>query len=311
MLFMIFIAGGRTINVGIDTDAYLEIYNDIRKNGYLLYLEPTWNYLNIFANWLGLSFNGFLILISFLTLYPIFYLSRKLSINHYLPIFIYFALHIFGASLNVMRQYMTISYILVIYYSFSKRQWIWVIIWSVIIISIHKSNILLIPILFILKYINITSLKWIGIGLLGTYILGCVVNDSFFAFFIMDYSSYIDKGLYRDSSIMATIFSCIVGIFSFWLYTLIPKYKRNTIWCKIFILSLFILLLTFRLEYGARIYILCSISQLFFIPYLIKTQSTIKEGDFKLIIYSYYSVVFIRMWLLNANGIMPYHNVWL
>lgn len=306
---MIFIAGGRGLEIGVDTHTYLEIYNDIGSKGYLLYLEPGWNYINIISHDFGISFNGMLIITSCLTLLPVFYLARKLSYNQYIPIFIYFALHIYGASFNVMRQYAAVTYVLLTYFCFSKKKWLWMFLWLAIAINLHKSTILVVPILIVLKYIHLDNSKFVGFCLLCAFALGFIMNDDFFRFFIMDYTSYIENGLYRESSITATFFSLLVSGFSYWLYTLLPVNDRNNIWCKLFILSLFILLLTYKLEYGARIYIMGSISQLFFIPYLLKTQKKVKSSQLKIIIFSYYAVIFFRMWLLNANDIMPYKNV--
>lgn len=311
MMVMAFIAGGRGIDVGVDTSTYLSIYNDIGKIGYMLYLEPGWNALNIFAHWLGLSFNGLLFMTAVIMLLPIFYLSKKLSYNPYFPIFIYFALHVYDASFNAMRQYTSLSYVLLAYYFYTRKSWIKLVLSLIFAISLHKSNLLVVPVLIGLGWFSCSNTKKVFSYLILSFLIGCLVNDSFFSLILMDYSHYIDSGLYRDSSLLATIFSLLVSVFSFMLFTLIPKEKRNLLWCKLYIISLIVLLLTFRLEYGARIYVLFSISQLFFIPYLIKVQRRVKDTSLKVILYSYYVVIYMRMWLLNANDIMPYTNVWI
>ena len=310
MICMVVIAGGRGSEVGVDTQAYNLMFKDISHNGYLYYVEPGWNYLNIVASKMSLSFNALITVISLITLLPIFILSKKLTTNPYIPIFIYFALHIYCASFNVMRQYASISYVLLVYYFYDNKKWLKAIIAFFIAISIHKSSTLVLPVLIALKYINFSRIRGLGFYLLCAFIIGSVANDSFFSIFATEYSGYIERGIYRESNAAAFIFAFVVGCFSLWLYTLIPNDKRNTMWCNLYVISIFVLLLTFRLQYGARVYVICSISQLYFIPYLFKVNRTFTTNSLKLFVYGYYVVVFMRMWLLNANDIMPYTNIW-
>lgn len=312
LILLAVIAGGRGIDVGVDTHTYEEIYQDISDNGYLPYLEPGWNALNIISNWVGLSFNGLLLMAALIMLIPIFYLSKKVCNNPFIPIFIYFALHIYDASFNAMRQYVSLSYVLLAYYHVSDGSWIKTILCLLFAVSMHVSNLLVVPVLVILRRISMPKNETIGLLLVIAFILGSIASDSFFSLFSMKYSSYIDNDyLYRDSSFLAAIFSVMVSGYSFFLFTLLPINKRNTIWCKVYIISLFILLLTYRLEYGARIYVMFSISQLFFIPYLLQSQHKVNPLALKRIVYCYYTIIYMRMFLHNANEIMPYSNVWL
>ena len=311
LFIMVLIAGGRGLDVGVDTKSYNEIYGDIGKLGVLAYLEPGWNFLNRFIYELNFSFNGFLSIVSILTLVPIFYVSKKISLNPFFSILVYYSLHIYCGSFNAMRQYLALSFVFLSYYYLFQRKYLLVTISTIIAISIHKSTLLVVPVLVLINFFKIPKVKVLLTILITCYVLGLFVGDSFYSLFVMEYGSYVSKGLYRDSSFTATVFSFLVIVFSIMLVMTLDERDRQNFWCKIFIVSSLVMALTFRLQYGSRIYVFFSISEMIFFPYLIYHSKKLKKRTVSLLLYFYLFVVFMRMILLNANDIMPYDNVWL
>ncbi len=311
-LLLVMIAGGRGLEVGVDTETYYSIYNHTKRFGLTYHIEIGWLYLNYFCSSLELDYNSFLTVVSALTLTPLIFVAKRYNYNPFFVLLIYYSLHIYTGSFNALRQYCALSYVLLAYYYISENKYIWTSIYVILAFLIHKSALISIPILLLVKYITFPSLTTYSLLLLTLYLLGHIVGDSFFSLFLMKYNGYVAEGLYRESSLLASCYSAGVAIFGVYLLSLLNKDDRENPWCKIFACSSLFLVLAFRLEYSTRIYVFLSISQLYFFPYLLsKAKPIISKTHLYYIIILYIFVLFMRMLLLNANGIIPYKNIWL
>lgn len=309
-LLLLIIAGGRSIETGIDTLTYYDIYDTIKKQGYLPYLEPAWNALNMFSAQLSLSFNGMLTIAAFLTLTPIFYVIKKDSPNPYLSLFIYFSMHIYCAYFNIMRQYLALSWIFLAYSCLSRGNKSKAFLSLSIAFLFHYSSIITLLVIIISRFIKLKKGLWLWITPAIALFLGSFMQDSFFSIFAFGYEGYVSRGLYRETdSTMAFALAFIVSVFVLLIIGSTKNECLNSLWFRLLFLSIVVLNLTHRLEYGARIYAMLSISQIIAFPLYLQNNLLKNKNLASIIILMYMTLIFFRMLLTNANGICPYENV--
>src|SRR5690625_5029901 len=103
---LILLQGLRSISVGADTNAYINIYEQIKIldwNGILeLRYEIGFKLFNKTLAMLGISAQVYLSVISALIIIPIIITIYKYSTNIYLSIYFYITLGFYGASFNTL-----------------------------------------------------------------------------------------------------------------------------------------------------------------------------------------------------------------
>lgn len=309
-LFLVFIAGGRTENVGVDTPTYESVYRAVQSEGYIPYLEPGWNLLNIVCGNLSLSFNVFLTVISVLTLFPVFYVAKKESPNPFFTVFAYYAMHMYCGSFNISRQYLALSEIFLAYYFFSHQKSIWTFLSVAIAICIHYSSIFCIVSFLFARYVKLNNTKICGL-LLASFLIGSLMNDSLLGYFALIYDSYVNPEVYRESSVIAYLFTIMMNVFAILVVYTASGSAYSNKWFILYVLSVIILNLTFKLHYGTRIYVIFAISQLLFFPLHVRNCRIQYKKVMLFLFLLYLSLNFFRITLVNGNQIFPYHNYWL
>lgn len=303
------VASGRSENVGVDTATYMSIYNAIGREGYLAYLEPGWNALNIIGHKLGLTFYGFLSIPSFLMLAPIFYLSKRLNANPFWPLLIYFSMHIYLASFNIMRQYVAVSYVLLAYYMYFKGKTKWTIFSALIACSIHYSSILAVCGIAFVKYMRLNREK-VFFFFIVSLLIGSLLNNAVLQRISFIYSNYISDDAYRSDGFFAIIMALLVNIFNVVILLFSKKHILHNPWVKLYVLYIVVLNLTYRLQLGARINIIYSIAQLVALPYIARNTNTKQHQFVYTLIFIFITLQFYRLLLANANDIYPYQLTW-
>lgn len=161
LLFLIYAL--RNVQVGCDLSGYKEVYMEARKHdlwdfsyhkferGYMLLM-------GISAH-LGLSFQGFLVLISFMTLAPIYLFIKHFSVDVVFSSFIYVCLDAFFAfNFSGLRQALAISIILcgfLLYFSGKRGRIIKYLLCVLVATTFHQSAALalcFIPFFFLKEY---------------------------------------------------------------------------------------------------------------------------------------------------------------
>ena len=310
-IILVFISGGRLISIGVDTKTYLEVFNNIISNGYITYLEPTWNIINILVGKVTSNFNVFMIIISALTLLPIFFVSKKESKYIFFPIFIYVSMHLFTGSFNMMRQYMGFSYVLLSYYFLSHDNKKYFYLFALISTSIHYSSIFVFA-LVLHKFIPINSKKIILL-LIFSFLFGSMMNEQVLSKLpLFKFQTYISgDGLYKDNLGAAIIMTFLMNSFAVIIISTYRGIQTNEFWYKVFIFSIIVLNLTYTLEYGTRLYNLFSISHIIFIPMYLSSNRIKQKSSTYTFIILFYAVLFFRMLLNDGNQVIPYNNVFM
>lgn len=301
-VFLALFAGFRSVEVGVDTYQYYNIFRWINGDNYLGFIEPGWNYLNRYIYSAGGNFLILLTSVSVLTLCPVFFVTKKASPYIFLSIFVFYALHLYCGAFNLMRQYLAVSIVLLAYYYLAQNRIKIAIIILFIAISFHYSCFMAIITYFWQKQ-NLTLSRVLQYTIFA-FIIGSVINESVVDF--LTFSEYNNVSAVREETLILAIFTIFMDIFMFYLISIEKKCVLKEFWGKLFVLSIIVFNATYSLQYNARIYSLFAISQIIFFPLLLKNSHHHKNNIPTVLVLLYVSAQFWRMLLANANDIVPY-----
>lgn len=306
---MIIIGGSRDMMVGTDTITYDDYYYNTRTIGYLIYVEPGWNLISLTASYLGLNFNGLLTGVSILTLLPVFYVSDKILKNPFWAIFLYVSFHFWGASLNVMRQYFALSYILLAYYFYFKSKAKKAILIILAASSVHYSSILALIFLIFEKRIKTPDNSKLILYFFIALVVGLIIPIETILNYTFIYSAYEGtEKLYRQSFGESALLATMLMIFIALSLIFIKKRFRSDFWSKPIFIYGIMTGLTSKLLLAARIIAIFGIAQIIFFPLFLK-YNRLKYSLAKLMIIIYSGISFFRILLVNGNGICPYKSI--
>lgn len=308
-IIMVVIGGSRDIMVGTDTITYDDYYYNTRTIGYLYYVEPGWNLISLAASYFGLNFNGLLTCISVLTLLPVFYVSDKMLKNPFWAIFLYVSFHFWGASLNVMRQYFALSYILLGYYFYFKGHASRAQLILLAASTVHYSTILSFLFLLFAKKIKVPNKDKIILFSLLSLLVGLVIPIESILNITQVYADYDgSEKLYRQSFLTSALLAAVLLFFIASSLIFLKKSYRNNFWTKPIMVYGIMTGLTCKLLLAARISAIFGIAQIIFFP-LFLNHNRLKYSLGKLMIILYSSISFFRILLVNGNGICPYKSI--
>lgn len=308
-IIMIIIGGSRDMTVGTDTITYDDYYYNTQTIGYLYYVEPGWNLISLAASTVGLDFNGLLTCVSILTLIPIFFVSEKMLKNPFWAIFLYISFHFWGASLNVMRQYLALSYILLGYYVYFKGHHTRAFLILLAASTVHYSTILSLLFLIFAKKIRIPNNDTIILYSLISLLVGLVIPIEAILNVTQVYADYDgSEKLYRESFMTSALLAAVLLFFIAVSLIFLKKNYRYNFWAKPIFVYGIMTGLTCKLLLAARIIAIFGIAQIIFFPLFLK-NNRLKHSLGKLLVILYSSISFFRILLANGNGITPYKSI--
>lgn len=302
-LVLLFLYSFRGDEVGVDTSTYLDVFKSITNVGYLDYIEPLWNAINLLVVEFSGNFNLVLFLAGCLTLIPVYIAISKFSVDGLLSIYIYFSMYLYCGSFNIMRQYISLSLLLLAYCYYKNRKYLF---WLFFLFALgfHTSSVfflLIIPFSKVRITKNRAIITLILSFFIGTFLCDKVVN----LVLSFVYGGYAEKDLFRSDSI-GFFFVMLMDAF-FLLMTISSKAEvLNDKWGKLFLLSALVLNLTYPLELGARIYLIFAISNIFMYPLFLRNSIIHNNIFLKFCIISFFAIQYLRLIISNANGVCPY-----
>lgn len=181
LVYMAIIAGFRQ-NVGADYTHYVEVYDfivspDIDRN----YEEIGFRVLCHISDWLGFGIRAIFIVAAILLSAALYYFIVNIVPQRYWMFFMFLFVcgGLFFSSLNLMRQYMALSFALIAYVCLVKHRYVRAVIMMVLGTSMHRSVLivlLLLPLCYFVKrnrnmttvvlYAACTLLAFVGIDFL-------------------------------------------------------------------------------------------------------------------------------------------------
>lgn len=307
---LVIIEGSRGIEVGIDTLNYFDIFNSVGDGNYLIWVEPVWNFVCFaFYNIISTNYTAFLLFVSAVTLYNFFYVLYKESPWPLLSLFIFVSLHMYMASFNIMRQYFSMSFLLLSWYFHVHNKKPQSLLTLAIAILSHFSNLFALVIYYWNK-ISLTK-RNIIVFLLGSFVFGSLMNERLLSLFTMSiFENFLEKDtVFRDNSVVVILMVIAQNIIAIYIANNLKSELYENFWFKMFIFSCIVFNATYMVAYAARFYSIFALSQLVFIPIFLQQIKRKK----RLLVYSvfllYMSAQFFRILIANGNGIVPYKSV--
>ena len=231
-LFLLLLGGLRGLDVGTDTQNYLEIYEMLHDEAGTLYVmsfvEPFWVLLNKIVIYTFDDYQLVVFLGVFLAITPLFIRVWKSSKSPYAAILFYFLLYYYFNSYNVVRQMIALSIVFYSYPFWEKGSYKKAVLYTILAMTFHVSAFFafLIP---LLKKVRMQTSLVICI-LPVTYFLGALVMPSIIPQLPFEgkYETYIET-----SAANMSITRLLLNVF-FILLFLLSRGKGKDIYFKMF-----------------------------------------------------------------------------
>lgn len=307
LLFLIFsvlfvLSAFRDFSIGTDTEGYLMLFERL-KYGIDIRQEPLWQLLNKLIIYMGGDFEALLMASAFLILFPIFYVSKKYSVNPILSIFFYYTLYFYFASMNITRQTVAVSFVLLAMMFLYEKKKKWFFIFVFIAAGFHTSAIAAI----ILYFHNRLPKKKEGFYLViagVTIFIGIFVSDFIFGLAgrLFGYERYVEN--YELGTFTGNFFYLL--ILNVFLYFIMKINDNRGYLFKMFFIFIILTNLTIRIPFGDRFILYFAIIQIIYLPYLMYNNKLDIKPFVSVVIIMYAFTMFFRKF--GAGEIVPYIN---
>lgn len=302
-LMLFFLSAFRTENVGTDVIQY-KYYFKIVSDGKEIWTEPLWILINKAIVLLGGDFQMLLVISTLLVLSPLFYVFNKMGRYRNLCLLLYFLLYYFFYSLNIIRQGISSSFILLAFYFLSQRDKRKFIV-SIIIASLfHKTALVALLILFFNKTF---SKKIYLYSLFISVLVGIIFINQLLSVLLQIYPNYLFISL--KSNLFKSILNVVLlnGFFIFFLNFI----KEKNIWFNLFFLNVIVYNIFALIPFSERLNIIFGITQVMFFASILDNNKLIKkQKDIIFLLICCYSLIIFLMNFIKGNGdIHPYNNI--
>lgn len=308
-LFLIFISGFRSLNVGTDTMTYYGIFQEINCMQFFdihnYYVELGYSIMNWAIAKLTNNFHYVLLLNSMISIVGIVNFVTKSSCDSIFSIFIFVTMGYFASSMNVMRQFIALAFALeAIYYFAWHNRIVKSIIFIVLGSLFHSSILVFLPIglayYFIVNAKRISKrfvkIIYLGIAIILSVGIDAVIN------ILSDIGLKSVESMTEDVGIKGNFlsFGLIVKICFIVLYIYLKKknligerdiYSMNFME-YLLIISCFVNILSSFYPLISRFNIYFSIVLVVFIPSLIKYVPVKQKGVMTFFVYILFSLLF-------------------
>lgn len=195
------ISAFRDISIGRDTHAYMQFFHKVDNYGIdkNAYYEKGYQYFNLLISYFTSNKQAILIVSSFVVLLTIFYFCYKRSNYKFLSIYLLFSLMFYYNSMNILRQYIAISIVIVAYKFVKERKFLKYLTTIILASSFHQSALFCLIMYFIplfkLNKKNITCM--IGVSIAA--FLGFSLIFDFISIIFPSYKAY--ETIYEGKSL--------------------------------------------------------------------------------------------------------------
>lgn len=301
-IFLVFLAGYRDWSVGTDTDNYYNIFHGVIVGGDLEFL---FSYISDLVYDIDKDFGHFLLIMSILTICPVFYVVCKKSSNYMFSIFVYISLFFYFNSFNIIRQSIAVSFCLLAFYFLELKKYRFFILSVFIGFLFHKAAILSLLVLPLIYF----DLKrhWLIVISLSTYLLGLfglfTKIVSLVGFFGDKYLAYTSLLAMREGGIFSRL------LLNLFLVLIIYSAKKIDLWIVSFYLGVIVLnILSFSPELG-RLSQIFLITQIILLPNFSSMTVLSNKVIPNAIIITYCLIVFTILLGSNSGEIVPYKSL--
>jgi len=300
LFFLLLLIGGlRGLSVGVDTSGYQDLF--IGYTSRYMGLEYGWILLNMFVQFFFNNFQIVVFISMVLVLCPIFYVSRRMSINPILSIALFCLLYFYFNSFNITRQAIAGSFILMALYSLYNGNKHGYFIYVVLATLFHTTAILFFGIYFLYR-INISK-RTLMIIIVLSYLIGALNLPLIFLRNINlgeHYTVYVDVML-TDMSFSPTRLLLNIG-----LLCIIIWGNHLDLFVKNFILGVFVLNVFSFSPDIARFAQYFLLSQIIIIPNMELPYAPRYQDVGRILGLVYAVATFFFLISNNIAGVVPY-----
>lgn len=316
IIIILTIFSGIRYYVGTDYELYYRLYNNIANVGPIEAIsknnvEIGYSYLNyitykLFENQYAIFITTSLIIISITILF-----IKRNSNNYMVSIVFYYCFSFFTNSMNIQRQYIATSCLLVATYFFKKNKILRTGICLLLAFLFHRTSIIILIAYLLIDRIKInykTINMLLVIGICGAVSYSSIIQ--LIARFVVKYTLYEEKSYEAGIGSMLT-----VAIFlTICIITVILE-KKNIlkddlkIYVKILILGIpfyIVSLKSFLIMRISMVYF--GIYSIVIIPEIFKLVGS----KLRLNLYYYYYIIMMGwfyLYLITQNGVIPYRTI--
>lgn len=302
IILLSMLAGFRNVG-GNDFEAYRFLYDTGLSIGDT---EVGYNIVNMFFHNIGISYNMFLFIISFFSIFVLVKALQKISVYPKLSLLLYIGTYFFFYNMVLNRQMVAVSLLLWIIF-FWERNKIYSLALLVLAFSFHKSVIIVFPFLLLFEFAKNKKLRWLFLFVLGI-ILALFITPKDMMDGIISSSLTINNRLsgyilQQENSLMSynvEIFEYIKLIIMFFIIIPICKKlyadKRTSIWLFFYFIGAIFLIWSSKYEIMSRLYIYFDLSFIILFAYCLETyikKFLLSDKQFKFYVYFIIGIVAI------------------
>ncbi|PPK93266.1 EpsG-like putative glucosyltransferase [Nonlabens xylanidelens] len=315
-LFLFFVilfllAGYRDVTVGTDTFRYLEHYQRIQNELNVWRLEYLWIKVMELVSFFNGTFANLLLVTHLIILIPLFFVFVKASRYPILSLFFYVTFYYYFYSLNIMRQSVAVSLILLafyVFYSNFKLKWLYTVLIVTGAVLFHNSALIFILAIF-MKYFLEKYEGYLITILVGSILLGLVFFNSFLNYLSLDKYEYVSNESEAFSiSVVSILSSLVINVIVILIRNIIVK---KTYWYYLFIASVVLSNLLIITPYGNRLVMFLGITKLILFANLIDNNNLIKKQRSLWMVSMVAYSLFYFILVLGNGGVLPYSSSFL
>src|SRR5690606_1995439 len=295
------ISAYREYTVGTDTLNYLLHFEQVFVSPNSRF-EAAWNWLNSTIFGMGGTFTDLLIISTLLCLIPVFWVSFKDSKNANFSLFLYFSLYFYSYSLNILRQMIAVSFVLLAFYMIKQHKKLFALGIILFASQFHLSALIALPMLFLDKF-KLSDQAYFVL-LFFAFVVGLFMIQQLISFAqIIPYAHYLRTGELGNMS-GNLVYLMIFNMFFLFLYMVV---KEKSFYFHLFFVFVILENLFVRIPFSERIVLFNSIAQILFFPEVVTNNKLQQRWVVWLVVVLYSFFIFFRQ--LGNGGIFPYENV--
>ena len=301
--------------VGTDWPIYLDYYHWI-NDGTKSFSEPLFNFLNKLVGWSVHDFQGLVVLVAFLSYLFLFRAINEQSISAPLSLLVFFISSSFFASMNQLRQAISMPVMLYAYKYVRERKLFPYLFWCIVASCIHASSLVYILLYFVAeirpsvrRYAVTFGFCVITLPLLHL-IAEALIRLSKYAWY---FTSVFNTGseannFYLLGFLFQSVMFVIMAYYRFTSQTEDPVYDGML---NCYFLSVIALLFTPVLSQVLRVSQCFGYCQILLVPRMIDREKnpTRRVVLYMLIVGLYTAKLLYDTYHLGWNGVVPYQTI--
>lgn len=301
--------------VGTDWPIYLDYYNWI-NDGTKSFSEVLFNLMNKLAFRIAGDFQGMVVLVAFLSYFFLFKAIEEQSISFPLSLLIYFVSTLFFASMNQLRQAITMPIMLYAYKYIHRKRPFRYFFWCLIASLIHTSALVYVPVYFVSR-IKPTARRYATVFGLCVVLLPALSYLVESLLMMSKYSWYFDSVFNTGEEannfyLLGFLFqSVLLWLLSYYRFTSTAEDPVYDSMLNCYFLSVISLLFTPVLSQFVRVSQCFAYCQILLVPRMINYEKNPlrRLGLYALVIGLYVAKLLYDTYHLGWNGVIPYQTI--